>query len=206
MTDFFMSNKQYIFLLIAVTAFTVFGIYKAVTSSITHNRLYRQEEEKIKKLKYLKDKFSVLDEASIDSAEDSELLPGVALYYQLMLQKKDDMEEAFLQLPLPARYIYTLDIFLSEGGKPSEFFKNNGKPLTDLLVPALCAIGCENEGAIILPVKEMYDEDAEDVSLDRNTVEIADAEFEKSREMSGFYIKAAEYIRNSKKYLISSEQ
>lgn len=203
MTDFFMNNKQYIVLIIAVTVFAVFGIYKAVTSSAEHNRLYRQEEEKIKRLKFLKDKFSVLTAETVASSEDSDLLEGIALRCQLMLQKKDDMDGAFSVLSLPVQYIYTLDIFVSEVGKPTDFFKNNGKPLTDLLLPALSAIGCENESRLLSPLKEMYDEDREDVSLDREKAALTDKKFEEVYDSSEVKLKAAKYIRDRAEEIIN---
>ncbi len=195
--------SQYWYLVIvffAVLIFTVFGVYKASVAYRHHNKLYRQEEEKIKRLVALKEKFYPLSETAIDTADDCDLLEGVALSYQLKLQKESDMTTAFNNLPVQARYIYTLDIFVSEGAVVSEFYRANGKELKTLIVPAMKAVGENELSELCAELYDMFDEDSE-VSVDKEKIAEVDEKFKQIFNSATFKLKAAEYIRKEKSAL-----
>lgn len=196
--------SQYWYLVIiffAVLIITVFGIYKASNAYMRHNELYRAEEEKIKRLVALKEKFSPLSESAIDTADESDLLEGVALSYQLQLQKEKDMTGAFEILPVQAKYIYTLDIFVSEGAVVSEFYRNNGKELKTLIVPAMETIGEHTLSSICAELYDMFDEDSE-VSVDKEKIAEVDAKFKETFDTEKFKISAGKYIKSCKEDLI----
>lgn len=60
---------------------------------------------------------------------------------------------------------------------PLVLFRNNGEPLTFLASKALCAVG-ENELSLIAEKEfSMYDENNEEVSVDKDEIENLDGEF-----------------------------
>ncbi|MDD6022074.1 MAG: hypothetical protein ACI4GA_05655 [Acutalibacteraceae bacterium] len=201
MAEWFSQYWYLVIVFFAVLAATIFGTYKASKAYKRHNRLFHEEEEKMKRLVELKQKFEVLTEDTIDSADDGDLLEGVALSYQLKLQKQADMTAEFEKLPIQARYIYTLDIFSSEGAVVSEFYRNNGKELKDLLVPALRAIGESEEARLCVPISSMFDDDSE-VSIDKAKIDETDAAFKNIFDLNKFKLAAAKYIRDNKTALI----
>ena len=193
-TDFFMAYNKPITIILGVLCLILF--YFAFRASSRHKKLYREEEAKILRLKKLKETFEVLSEETIENAPESDLLEGVALHYQLIIQKREDIEKAFRELPLCARYVYTLDIFTSEGAVPSEFYKNNGNILRELFVPALNAIGENKLSEVVMPISRMYDPDDESASIDIEILKKADEKFASLYNAEDFKIKAAEYIRS----------
>lgn len=201
MKEWFIQYWYWVIVFFIVLAATIFGMYKASGAYKKHYELFRADEEKAKHLSHLKQKFVPLTENAIDTAESSELLEGVALSYQFMLQKQADMTAEFEKLPIEARYIYTLDIFVSEGAVPSGFFRNNGKELKNLIVPALKAVGDNEAARLVSRLVEMFDEDSE-VSVDRELIAKTDAEFKEKFDAEKFRLKAAEYIRNNKSALV----
>lgn len=192
MADWFIKN--YAVITAVAAALCLIALYFAIKATSRHNKRYREEEEKIIHLKKLKEKFSDLSPEIIYGAEKSELLQGVALHYQLILQKKEDMEKEFSLLPLEAKYIYTLDIFSSEDGTLSAFYKNNGNILRELFIPALKEIGENSLAEIAYPLSRMYDPNDEEASIDSNIIEKADREFSEIYNREEFALKAAEYI------------
>lgn len=194
MAEWYMQNYKTITVILAIACMVV--LYFAIRSSRRHKRLYREEEAKITRLRALKDKFSTLSTQVIAEADETELLEGTALHYQLRIQKHDNIEKEFSLLPLCARYVYTLDIFSSEGGVPSQFYKNNGNILRELFIPALNEIGEGRLAKIVAPLARMYDPEDEMASIDNNIIAKADEAFAEIYNAEEFKIKAAQYIKN----------
>ena len=91
----------------------------------------------------------------------------------------EDPEKVFGKFTEAQKYIYTLYYFLedTESDSLSFFFRNNGEPLTFLASKALCAVG-ENELSLIAEKEfSMYDENNEEVSVDKDEIENLDGEF-----------------------------
>lgn len=194
MSEWFSQYWYLVIVFFIVLAVTVFGMYKASDAYKKHNKLFHEEEEKMKHLAELKQKFVPLTKKAIDSGNDQELLEGVALAYQLQLQKEIDMTAAFENLPIEARYIYTLDIFVSEGAVVSEFYRNNGKELKSLIVPAMKAIGESDSAKLCSSLYSMFDEDSE-VSVDREKIAETDEKFKVVFDLDRFMSNAAKFIR-----------
>ena len=163
---------------------------------------YRKEEAEIKRLIALKEKYNVLTEDVIKSADENELLEGVALSYQLKLQKEEKQEEKFEKLPKEVQYIYALDVFCAEK-EIRDFFRENGNILKDIIIPAFTMIGLEEDGNKLLPLKLMYDENDSSTSLDEKKVKEVEAYFENNNILTKIKKKSAEYIKeNSSKFVL----
>lgn len=203
MSEWFSQYWYLVIVFFIVLAATIFGMVKASDAYKKHNKLFHEEEEKIKRLTELKQNFVPLTKEAIDTGSDQDLLEGVALAYQLKIQKEIDMTAAFEKLPIEARYIYTLDIFVSEGAVVSGFYRNNGRELKSLIVPAMKAID-ENSAAEICGVLyAMFDEDSE-VSVDRALIAETDEKFATVFDAESFKRNAARYVRDNRDKLIDS--
>lgn len=188
---------------VALFALLVIVLFALSKVSAGHNKLIEVRQSRIKKLHELRTGFENMTEEAFDNVEDAYLLDGVALHYQLRLQKADDMNEAFTNLPEPARYVYALNIFYFEGGVLSSFYRANGEPLASVLSPALKAIG-ENEMAEIADKLEpMFDDDKENVSIDYKFIKSLDEKTEMLYNEGAFKLKSAAYIRNNKMVFFS---
>lgn len=193
-TDFLITYNKPVTAALVVLCAVV--LYFAIRATVRHNKNFREDEAKIIRMKKLKETFENLSAETIKKAESEDLLEGVALHYQLRIQKHEDIEKAFRELPLCARYIYVLDIFTSEGAVPSEFYKNNGNILRELFVPALEAIGESKLSEIVLPLSRMYDPKDEMASIDNSVIKKADEKFAQAYGSEEFKLKAADYIRS----------
>lgn len=202
MSEWFSQYWYLVIIFFVVLAATVFGMVKASEAYKKHNKLFHEEEEKLRHLTELKKKFVPLTRDVIDTADDSELLEGVALFYQLDMQKEIDMTAAFERLPIEVRYIYTLDIFVSEGAVVSEFYRNNGKELKSLIVPAMEAIGETAAAKLCGSLYSMFDEDSE-VSVDKALIAETDERFANEFDAERFKLNAARYIRENREKILA---
>ena len=58
--------------------------------------------------------------------DENELLEGVALSYQIRLQRQDNPEKAYEELNDEKKYVYVLDVFCADGDV-KVFFSENGE-------------------------------------------------------------------------------
>ena len=166
-------------LLIVLCVITVFVLSKASAAAKKHNNerdaLLREYDRK----KALKDEFSFLTREKAESSDPETLFEGVSAVLQAKTEKAEDPEKVFGKFTETQKYIYTLYYFLedTESDSLSFFFRNNGEPLTSLASKALCAVG-ENELSLIAEKEfSMYDENNEEVSVDKDEIEKLDGEF-----------------------------
>lgn len=166
-------------LLIVLCVITVFVLSKASSAAKKHNNerdaLLREYDRK----KALKDEFSILTREKAESSDPETLFEGVSAVLQAKTEKAEDPEKVFGKFTEAQKYIYTLYYFLedTESGSLSFFFRNNGEPLTFLASKALYAVG-ENELSLIAEKEfSMYDENNEEVSVDKDEIENLDGEF-----------------------------
>ena len=186
--------------LVTVALFALLLIVLYVLSRVSsgHNKLMESRQNRLKKLHELRADFENMTEEAFDTAEDEYLLDGVALYYQLKLQRCDDMNEAFSLLPEEAKFVYALNIFYFEGGVLSEFYRANGEPLSPVLAPALRAIGETSLADIAEKIQPMFDDENESVSIDYKFIKTLDENASVVYNKDEFKLKAAAYIRKSK--------
>lgn len=191
--------SQYWYLLVIlvvaciVTAVIMFFAARAYSE---HARGFRKQDEEMKRLLALKEKFYNFDKATIDASEDAELLEGVALSYQLRLQKQENPEEAFSLMSEEKKLLYVLDVFCSDADI-KVFYKENGRILKDLFVPALKKIGCEAFADKAQVIYNMYDEENENVSYSEKEIQAVNDYIESEKVIDTVRVKSAVYIRQN---------
>lgn len=191
--------SQYGYLILvffAVLAIFIVVLNFAAKAYSKHMKSFKAEEAEIKRLTALKEKYKDLSKEAISSAPDEELLEGVALIYQLFLQKKDNVEEEFLKLSSEIQSIYVLDVFVADGGV-EEFFTANTNILRMRLVPALELIGLNEDAKRLSAISRMYDEDDYEASFSRKKLEDADKFFRDSDILSRIKLNSAKYIKEN---------
>ena len=192
-----MQNYGYLLgVLAAVIVLFVVVLYFAARAYSKHMNTFRKEEAELKRLTALKEKYRPFDEETIKNAPEEEILEGVALVYQVYLQKKDDMEKEFLLLKEEQQYIYVLDVFVSDGSLKT-FFKDNADILRSRIVPALKLIGLTEEAERAERIRKMYDVTEEGASLNERIIDEEDEFFTENDILSRIKLKGAEYIKDN---------
>lgn len=182
--------------LAAVCVVFVIILYFAAKAYRKRTALYKAEEAEIKRLVALKEEFRPVTKQAIEKASDSELLEGIALSYQLTLQKEEDIEGKFALLNEDVKDIYALDVFVQDKTS-KEFFSQNGEIIKDRIIPAFNKIGMTDLAQRTKPVYDMYDNGNEEVSYDVKKIEEFDAFIENSDILSQIKLKSAEYIKQN---------
>ena len=204
MAEWLRDNWFYAVAFVGACVVAFFAFRAAAKASAQHKKNYKAEEEYIKRLKALKEKYVPLKKQTIENAPDDELLEGTALGIQLFLQKQEDMEKEFLSLSDEKKLIYTLDVFLSDKTLNS-FFRSNTEILKSRLVPALSLVGLSKDAERILPVAKMFDDNDEDTSLDEKRVSQLDEQLETDGFLSSVKLAAAKYIKENAEVFVNGE-
>jgi hypothetical protein len=197
---------QYWYFSLAFVIFSVITVIVWVKAAKASRRGKLERGKIITRLKYenrTRAEYKELTAELIESSEPEKLVDGVALNIQAELEKESDMNAAFENLNQPRQYIYSLYYFLQDSTqKLSEFFKMNGKPLTQTAAEAVEAVfGCK---AYDLYIQEFraFDEDNEEVSLIKGEIERVDADFARLAGETDFYNLAAVYIKQNPEQFI----
>ena len=192
----FKENWAFAFGFVAV-CIAAFFVFKAAGKAYRrYYERYKKEEENIKRLLCLKERYKDLTEDVIRLADSGELLEGVALSYQLKLQKEENMEEAFSLLSKEKQYVYALDIFTQD--KTAEiFFKENGKELVNIIVPALEMINLSDEAEKCENIRKMFDDTDESTSYNQKIIEETDKYFESRDLLIRIKESSAEFIKEN---------
>lgn len=191
----------YLILFVGACVLAAFVIKKAASAYKLHQKTFHSREEEMRRLVELKNKYQFLNEQVIETAPMDELLEGTALSYQLILQKRDDMTEAFLEMPKEKQYIYALDIFTSDKTAKA-FFKQNGQELIGIIKPAFEMIGLDEFVNDIGKLAVMFDENDETTSINLNTVDQMDEKFSDSDLLTKIKLAGAEYIKKNPQMFI----
>lgn len=191
--------SQYGYLIIVFVVLLVAFVFlfmKAVSAYSNHNKSYRAQEAEIKRLTALKEKYKNATLCDLESFDESEILEGIALLYQITLQKSEDMEESFKALSREKQYVYVLDVF-TEDASAGEFYSQNSEILTSIITEALAAIGMTDFASELSDFAKMYDKDDEEVSFSQKAIE----DFDKKMEDNGILVKiklaSAKYIKEN---------
>lgn len=188
----------WVILLVAIII-AIFAWSKALKSGKERRERLKKEAAIWKRDYDLREKYTVLTEEKLKSTEETELLHGVAMNIQIMLEKATDMTESFNALPQEKKFAYALEYFDEDAKKSlSTFFKNNGEPLISIVPDALNAIGAGKYVEHYATLLPMYDPDSE-VSIDYNVIGKADEEF------SSLY-NSDELLRFSAKYILKNKE
>ena len=192
----------WVILLVAVII-AIFAWSKALKSGKERREKLKKEAAIWKRDYELREKFTILTEEKLNSTEETELLHGVAMNIQVMLESATDMTESFNALSKEKKFIYALEYFDEDAKKNlSAFFKNNGEPLISIVPDALNAIGAGKYVEHYATLLPMYDPDSE-VSIDYNIIGKADEEFASLYNSDEFLRLAAKYILKNKEIFLS---
>ena len=186
-----------IFLALSIVL-AVVAVTMAAKASRKRRALFLREEANIKRLVALKEKFKPVTKEAIDSADDEELLEGIALSYQLKLQKEEKQEELFETFNDDVKDIYALDVFVQDKTS-EEFFSQNGVILKDRILSALEKIGMKAFAEELRPIYDMYDNSNEEVSYDINKIRSFDEKMTADGIISDIKLRSAAYIRENYK-------
>lgn len=201
MTEWF---KEYwylavIFVVVCVIAAVIF--YFAARSYSSYRVAYRNQEAEIKRLTALKGRFVPLTQAAIEKSDSSETLEGVALSYQLFLQKQDDMEKEFSLMSAPMRYAYILDVFVQDKSI-DEFFRQNGNILKKEITSALELIGMKDFAARIENIRRMFDDEDDVTSLDEKEIAELQSYAEENDIYTAIKLAGAAYIKDNSQLFV----
>lgn len=181
-----------IFVGVCIAAAVIFHF--AGKSYKSYRTAYRKQEAELKRLTALKERFVPLTEKAIAESDSEETLEGVALAYQLFLQKQEDMEREFSLLSKEKRYAYILDVFVQDKSI-GEFFRRNGDILKNEIIPALCLIGMDGFAKELEVIRKMFDPTDESTSLDEKKIEELQYYSENNNLYQQIRLKSAEYIK-----------
>lgn len=174
----------------------VFVFMKAVEAYSKHNKTYKNQENELKRLTALKNKYKDASKEDLASFDENEILEGTALVYQVALQKCDDMEKAFLSLNKEMQYVYTLDVFVQDASV-GEFFSQNSDILTSIICDALNAIGMTDFSNDVFQIAKMYDNSNEDVSFSKTAIEDFDKKMLQGDFLTKIKLDGAKYIKEN---------
>lgn len=191
-------SQYWMYALGLVGAIAVFAVVlrMAVKSYKAYYKRYRAQESEMKKLQALKEQYGELTEEAIESGDEADLLQGVALSYQLKLQKCSDMTAEFNKLNEEKQFAYALDVFVSDADVKT-FFSENGKELTEIIVPALKRIGLDEAAGQAETIRLMYDVKDETVSYSPAKIQQVQKYFEDNGILTKIKLNAAKYIKNN---------
>lgn len=196
MANWFSEYWHLLIVLIIVCIVAAVVFYFAAKALSRHNREYKEQEKELKRLLTLKEKYRTLTPEVISAADAGELLEGVALSYQLVLQKQEDIEKSFEEMNDFKKDIYALDVFVQDGSA-KEFFSQNGDILRKRIVSALEKIGMVDFAQKLTKIALMYDVSDEAVSYNEKEIEGIDTFIAENNILSQIKLKGAEYIKNN---------
>ncbi|MCD7828549.1 MAG: hypothetical protein LUG85_08490 [Clostridiales bacterium] len=184
--------------LVVLIGITVFAMKKASAAVKKHNAVIRQQEEEMKRYKFLLDKYSDITAEAASECDGAELTEGVTAVLQRQIEKAVHLNEEFENAEEWRRIVYSLYYFAEDTETSlSFFFKNNGEPIPSLAVKGIKAIGAENEKKLITVVSSqyaMFDEKNETVSVDRDKIAELDDKFNEIFDKSRFFESVKQYI------------
>ena len=197
--------KQYwylalIFVGVCIVAAVIF--YFAGKSYSAYRASYRKQEEEIKRLTALKSRFVPLTEETIAKSDSGETLEGVALSYQLRLQKQEDMEKEFSLMSKEKRYIYILDVFVADKSV-DEFFRQNGEIVRSEITAAFRLIGMTDFAEKIEEIRRMFDPEDEVTSLNGKKIEAVQKYAEDNSIIESIKLKSAEFIKENSQLFVN---
>lgn len=189
----------YLWLIFIVLCVVTALVFKKASGALQqHNSDQKRMFDEIERLKILKAKYQNADVSTAENADADELLWGVCAVLQAKVERAENPNTCFNDFSAPQKTVYTLQFFLEDCKTClSAFFKANGEPLTGALPLALSEISEEALYALSEKMYAMFDENNEDVSLDKATLDALDAEFRTVFDRDTV-------LKNSKKYIVAN--
>ncbi len=187
-----------VFVVVLIVAAVVF--YFAVRAVSDHNRTFKAQEAEMRRLLAVKEKYMYFTEDTLKENDERELLEGVALSYQIRLQRQDNPEKAYEELNEEKKYVYVLDVFCADGDV-KVFFSENGKIVKDKILPALESIGMSDFADELKGIYDMYDNSNEDVSYSEALIDKMNTYISEKDILTEIKVAAAKYIKSNYEYL-----
>lgn len=184
----------FVFAGVCIVAAVVF--FFAVRAYSKHNAVYRAQEAEMKRLLALKERYMNFTEEALACADDGEILEGVALSYQLRLQKQEDPEKAFELLNEEKQLLYVLDVFCADADVKT-FFTENGKIVKSRILPALDMIGMTDFSLKLKEIYDMYDSKNEEISYSENKIKEMNDYISGADILTKIKAEGAIYIKNN---------
>ena len=188
-----------IFVVVCIIAAVIF--YFAGKSYSSYRAAYRNQEAEIKRLTELKGRFVPLTQSAVENSDSAETLEGVALSYQLFLQKQEDMEKEFSLMSEPQRYAYILDVFVQDKSL-DEFFRQNGNILKKEITSAFELIGMKDFADKIENIRKMFDDEDDVTSLDQSQIDALQKYADDNDIYTEVKLRSAEYIKNNSQLFV----
>ncbi len=138
MIAYFLERPYLIAILAVLVVLTLFVCVKAGQASARRGKANEAIIKKLKEENELRNEFAVLTESKIKNSDSVRLFKGVALNLQKKISDASDMNAEFDNLNDAQKKVYALSFVVEDGGeKLSEFFRINGKPVTDIALDAV---------------------------------------------------------------------
>lgn len=204
MIAYFLERPYLIAIMAVLVVLTVFVCIKAGQASAKRGRANEALMKKLKEENELRNEFAVLTESSIKKADSVRLFKGVALNLQKKISDASDMDAEFAKLSDEQKAVYALSFVVEDGGeKLSEFFRINGKPVTNTALDAFKKLFDGRACEIFESEYNSFDPDNEDASVIPEEIEKLDAEFMSLTDMNSICTAGGKLIaENIEKFIL----
>ena len=156
----------------------VFAWGKAAKASRTRREKRDAIIAELEREKALRREFRNPTPQQLEDAPPARLIEGLCCHVQQRLEKHDDPEAAFADLPEAARLIYAFGYVLLDGRERlSEFFRKNGQPLTGAAMQAADKLGGGEYAEIFRAQYTAFDDENEEASVIESEIDALDARF-----------------------------
>ena len=196
MSQWFSQHGYLIAVFAVVLVVFIVVLNSAAKAYSKHYNTLNAQKKQLEELTALKNRYKNITLEELDKCNQEEVMEGFALLTQIEMQKTDDMEAYFASLPMERKYIYVLDVFVSDSGA-EVFFGQNGEILTDIILDALNAIGMGEFALELSEIAKMYNKDDESVSFSKKAIEDFDKTLNESDILSQIKLNCAKYIREN---------
>lgn len=193
MNQWFSQHGYLIAVFAVVLVVFIFVLNRAAKAYSKHYNTVNAQKKQLEYLTALKNKYRNITAQELSRCDKEEIMEGFALLTQIDMQKSDDMEGYFGTLPNEKKYIYVLDVFVSDSSA-EVFFGENGEILTDIILDALRAIGMNDFADELSVIAKMYNKDDESVSFSKAQIEEFDKTLNESDVLTQIKVNCAEYI------------
>lgn len=183
--------------LVVVTAVVIVFASKAVSS---HNEETKRILAELDRLKALKDKYKDLTPEKVEAAESKELLDGVNAVLQARIEKAEDdkVDAEFASFNNAQKNVYVLSLFIEDACENlSSYFDDFNIEFAKILLSALETVGAKDILALAEKEFEMFDDNNEQVSLDKGLIKKTDEEFAKIYSENRLLEQIKTYIKNN---------
>lgn len=203
MTAYFLERPYLIVILVALVILTVFVCVKAGQASARRGKANEALLKKFKEENELRNEFSLLTESLVEKSDPARLFRGAALNLQKRISDATDMQSEFEKLSDEQKMVYALSFVIEDGSeKLSNFFRINGKPVTDNALVAFGKIFSGRAYEIFESEYNSFDPDNEDASVIPEETEKLDAEFSSLADANSIYAAGGKFIAENREKFI----